>query len=76
MTCLSCSKFANVILFFMDESEYDTQLVFQEVVLTKFLQQGKFWQEHDQRHATKMFERLRHELRVQTNRKGIAGAPQ
>lgn len=53
---------ANVIMFFKDEPAYGTDLVFQEIVLTKISERGIFWQEHERDYAAKLVHRLRQEL--------------
>jgi HAMP domain-containing protein len=53
---------ANMILFFKDKTTYGTDLVFQELVLTKIAKRGLFWQEHDRDHAAALFDMLRREM--------------
>jgi len=53
---------ANVILFFKGGPFYATDLVYQEVILTKVSRRGHFWQEHDPKHARKVLELLRTEV--------------
>ena len=53
---------ANVILFFKDNPFYATDLVYQELILTKVSRRGHFWQEHDPKHARQVLGVLRAEV--------------
>jgi hypothetical protein len=63
----------NVILFFKDNPFYTTDLVFQEVILTKVARRGLLWQEHDPKHARQVLGALRTE--VQKQKKGNSVKP-
>jgi hypothetical protein len=64
---------ANVILFFKEGPFYATDLVYQEVFLTKVPRRGHFWQEHDPKHARQVLERLRTEVQRQKSNSGKLG---
>ena len=51
-----------MILFFKDGPFFTTDLMYQEVILTKVSRRGHFWQEHDPKHARKVLEVLRTEV--------------
>jgi hypothetical protein len=59
---IKVSSPANVILFFKDSHFYATDLVYQEVILTKVSRRGHFWQEHDPKHARQVLESMRAEV--------------
>ena len=54
----------NTILFFKDDPTYGTQLVFQEIVLTKIKRRGLFWQECGRDHAVELFDTLLEEMTI------------
>jgi hypothetical protein len=49
----------NVIMFFRDDCVYGADLVYQEIVLTKFSERGIFWQELNHVYAGKLMATLR-----------------
>jgi hypothetical protein len=70
---LRVSSPANVILFFKDGPFYATDLVYQEVILTKVSRRGHFWQEHDPKEARKVLEVLRTEVQTRESRERKLG---
>lgn len=50
---------ANVIMFFKDDCMYGTDLVYQEIVLTRVSKRGIFWQEHNHAYAGTLVAKLR-----------------
>jgi hypothetical protein len=48
----------NSILFFKDKIEFGTDLIFDEIRLTKIDERGLFWQEHSRRRGRRILEEL------------------
>jgi hypothetical protein len=62
-----------MMLFFKDNPFYTTDLVFQEVILTKLPRRGHLWQEHDPKHARQVLEALRTAVWKQKGNSGRLG---